>query len=84
MNKEMQVQTIGHEMETPSEPQCRHHWLIEPPAGPTSKGRCKRCGEERYFINSTADWLPDGGSAKESLSGLVRGRAPVDDWQENA
>ena len=31
---------------------CRHHWIIEAAAGPTSRGRCKRCGEERQFTNS--------------------------------
>lgn len=31
---------------------CEHHWLIEPPRGPTSEGRCKNCGEERAFYNS--------------------------------
>jgi hypothetical protein len=31
---------------------CRHHWLIEEAAGPTSKGRCKSCGAERDFSNS--------------------------------
>lgn len=37
---------------------CRHHWLIEAPSGPTSRGRCRRCGEEREFTNSHGDgWL---------------------------
>lgn len=31
---------------------CQHHWLIEPAGGPTSKGRCRLCGEERFFRNS--------------------------------
>jgi len=30
---------------------CRHHWLIESPNGPTSRGRCRRCGTERDFTN---------------------------------
>lgn len=41
-------------------PECRHHWIIEPPSGPTSRGRCKHCGEERLFINSSGEWLSDG------------------------
>lgn len=36
-------------LETPT---CQHHWLIEAPEGPTSKGFCKRCGTEREFLNS--------------------------------
>ncbi|MCY4625880.1 MAG: hypothetical protein OXC99_12900 [Chloroflexi bacterium] len=31
---------------------CAHHWVIETPAGPVSRGQCKRCGEEREFLNS--------------------------------
>ena len=30
---------------------CRHHWIIETPTGPVSKGVCKLCGEERDFEN---------------------------------
>ena len=28
------------------------HWVIEPPNGPTSIGKCKKCGTEREFRNS--------------------------------
>ena len=31
--------------------QCIHHWVIEPPTGPVSKGVCKKCGEEKEFDN---------------------------------
>ena len=30
---------------------CNHHWVIDPPAGPVSKGACRSCGEERDFLN---------------------------------
>lgn len=30
---------------------CSHHWLIESPAGPVSKGTCRKCGAEREFAN---------------------------------
>jgi hypothetical protein len=83
MELDMRVQTIGLEEEV-EQPQCKHHWVIAPPAGPTSLGRCKRCGDERYFINSTADWVSDGQSPKETLSGLMKTRTPVDDWQDNS
>ena len=46
---------------------CLHHWVIDPPAGPLSKGTCRSCGEERCFPNyieapyntwdRNADWL---------------------------
>ena len=32
-----------------------HHWIIGSPAGKTSAGKCRRCGEERNFSNSTVD-----------------------------
>ncbi len=32
--------------------QCPHHWIIETPDGPISKGKCQLCGEEREFNNS--------------------------------
>ncbi len=31
---------------------CVHHWVIDPPNGAVSKGRCKVCGEEKEFRNS--------------------------------
>jgi hypothetical protein len=31
---------------------CVHHWVIDPPNGAVSKGRCKACGEEKEFRNS--------------------------------
>ena len=34
-----------------TEPVCRHHWLIEPPNGPTSTGVCKLCGSTKEFDN---------------------------------
>jgi hypothetical protein len=32
--------------------QCRHHWLVEPPKGETSKAVCKLCGATREFSNN--------------------------------
>jgi hypothetical protein len=53
----------------PNEPQCRHHWIIDPPAGPTSRGHCKNCGEERFFLNSTLEWVWDNGASKGVATG---------------
>lgn len=38
-----------------------HHWLIEPPVGPRSVGRCRGCGSERAFSNASpaAAWVRD-------------------------
>lgn len=30
---------------------CAHHWVIEPPRGPVSKGICIKCGAEKEFNN---------------------------------
>jgi hypothetical protein len=34
---------------------CQHYWLIERPQGPTSKGVCRLCSEERDFPNYIAE-----------------------------
>jgi len=34
---------------------CRHYWIIEPPNGATSRGRCRFCGQEREFDNLGPD-----------------------------
>jgi allophanate hydrolase subunit 2 len=30
---------------------CAHHWVIDSPAGPTSRGFCTLCGAENDFPN---------------------------------
>ena len=40
-------------------PVCRHHWIIEAPSGPVSKGRCKLCGELKEFSNAAMDLVWD-------------------------
>ncbi|MEX0762880.1 MAG: hypothetical protein WD208_08800 [Dehalococcoidia bacterium] len=35
-----------------SEESCTHHWVIEPPNGAVSHGRCRVCGENKEFRNS--------------------------------
>jgi len=49
-------------VEAPAVPQCRHHWLIETPHGPTSWGICKHCGERREFSNASPDAFWEGPS----------------------
>ena len=34
---------------------CRHYWNIESADGPTSRGVCSVCGEEKEFLNSWSD-----------------------------
>ena len=35
-------------------PSCIHWFIIEPPNGPISMGKCKKCNEVREFYNSSA------------------------------
>ncbi len=47
---------------------CAHHWIIDTPEGPVSKGRCRLCGEEREFSNSVdtlyGGWNPQNRQEK--------------------
>lgn len=36
---------------------CCHHWRIESPNGPTSRGVCRRCGAVREFHNSVPGFV---------------------------
>ena len=49
-----------HGVSRAREHNCLHHWRIESPNGPTSMGRCKHCGAERHFPNSSEDSIWDG------------------------
>jgi hypothetical protein len=37
---------------TPEDNGCVHHWVIDPPNGAVSEGRCKACGQKKEFRNS--------------------------------
>ena len=54
---------------------CRHHWLIEPVSGLSSKGVCKYCGEKKQFLNIIQEELPQlkhkNKSSEISLEKLV-------------
>ncbi|MCH8939499.1 MAG: hypothetical protein IIC27_00035 [Chloroflexi bacterium] len=49
---------------------CSHHWVIDTPAGPLSKGRCKLCGLDREFRNSpdNAFYWEDDASRKAAAA----------------
>lgn len=66
--------TDGHALSSASVSAiCRHHWVIDTPNGAVSGGRCKRCGIDREFRNSTEDLMWDSDSF--SLNGSrYRGR----------
>ena len=66
------VQDTGAGSELPEAPACRHQWMIDAPAGPSSKGVCRVCGEERHFLNyiEGSPWGND--ISLEQLSGGSR------------
>jgi hypothetical protein len=52
-------------------PICQHHWVIDTPRGSMSEGRCKRCGEQREFKNSTEYvWDNDSGGGGSPWRGI--------------
>ena len=55
---------------------CVHHWVIDPPNGAVSKGRCKVCGEEKEFRNSFeySSWY---GNKSPGAKGPQKGAAPA-------
>ncbi len=71
-------------VETMEAPTCQHHWLIESPQGAMSKGRCKRCGEEKEFRNSATDhlWEDESGSGYNAWRGKRTAPAAVADEEE--
>ena len=46
------------------ESDCKHHWVIGSPNGPTSEGVCKICGERSEFRNSTDGMRWDNSNPK--------------------
>ena len=71
MGKGTAVQERPQAVETVDKPTCQHHWVIESPQGAMSKGRCKRCSEEREFRNSATDhlWEAESGSGYNAWRG---------------
>lgn len=45
---------------------CRHHWIIEAPVGPVSRGVCQECSEVREFKNyiESVPWGEDTQAAR--------------------
>jgi hypothetical protein len=73
---------VGAVLERPvAKAMCKHHWIIEPASGPTSRGVCKLCGEVKLFDNVLADLL----SASDSFTPFnIRSSKDEDEDEENA
>lgn len=50
---------------------CVHHWLIDPPEGPTSPARCQLCGAVREFQNYQ-NWQGRGKLSRSESAELRR------------
>jgi hypothetical protein len=44
--------------------QCVHHWVLEPPRGELTPGRCKKCGQERQFTGETSYRIGRGSASR--------------------
>ncbi len=47
-----QAEPVATQVAVEEAPTCRHHWVIEPANGPSSRGKCRKCHEVRAFSNS--------------------------------
>ena len=74
------VQQQSLTLEKQAQTTCRHHWLIEAPNGPTGRGICRLCGEEREFKNyiETVPW-----SESSPVAGAVAGSKALNDGAED-
>jgi hypothetical protein len=41
---------------------CVHHWVLQPPRGELTPGKCKKCGAEREFTGETSYRIGRGSS----------------------
>ena len=61
-------------LEEEEESSCMHHWMIESPNGPTSRGVCKVCGVSSEFRNSMPGSGWDRGNAQARRARQARGK----------
>lgn len=51
MSTKLLEKPISELTEEQSQITCIHHWIIEPPDRPVSKGKCLKCGAKQEFNN---------------------------------
>jgi hypothetical protein len=49
-----------------------HHWIVSPPEGPTSRGRCRTCRKTATFANSLDAGVFNGGYAHVKVCAACR------------
>jgi len=60
--------------------ECRHHWVIESPTGPISRGICRRCDAVKEFKNyiETVPWGEDSQTSSKYATATVSSDTPED------
>ena len=76
MNRVSKRQGATIEQAVPEVSLCQHHWVIDTPAGPVSRGVCRLCGEEREFNNFLEGTYWDDDMSLDQSS--TAGRIPAD------
>ncbi len=71
-----QVSRPGPSAEADS-PECKHHWLIESPQGPVSRGICQLCDATREFKNYI-DAISWGEESSQSTANYAIADAPAE------
>ena len=76
---------VGDRVEE-TDSQCRHHWLLEPAGGPTSKGVCRICGAQREFKNRLegTEWNEDPPARPDPVHALVSSAGLADESEEES
>ncbi len=61
-----------------NERRCVHTWIVEPPNGPVSFGRCDSCGETKEFPNAIGelDFMSDERRRRFKVAGATSGALP--------
>ena len=75
MSTKLLEKPISELTEEQSQITCIHHWIIEPPEGPFSIGKCLKCGNEKEFQN----YFPHSTWENEQKD-EDRVRSLLDDW----
>ncbi len=58
MKKIVKTKIAVQEKVQKPEQQCHHFWVIEVANGPSSRGKCKFCGEKKEFYNAFPTFNP--------------------------
>jgi hypothetical protein len=58
MKKILKTKVAVQEQVQKQDTECHHFWVIEVANGPSSRGKCKYCGEKKEFLNAFPTFNP--------------------------